>query len=129
MAIRPGSRRLLAALLGATWLLGLFASPLHQILVKHVLCAEHGQLVHASAHAQLDHSGAEQALWVSSEPHGDHDHCTHCSVAPQVTQAATPTVASPSDSGDGDQSDPTVIAEVRTSAARYRLAPKQSPPV
>lgn len=129
MALRPRSRRLLAALLGTTWLIGLFASPLHQLLVEHVRCAEHGQLVHAGDHADAGHALAEQALLIAAEAHGDHDHCDSCAVAPAIGDVEAPTLASSPGSGDGDQSDPTVVAVRAPSTDRYRIAPKQSPPV
>lgn len=130
MALRGSSRRVWAVLLGAVYLAGLLAGPLHLILVKHVRCSEHRQLVHASEHQDEARPGPAQRVFVANVVHSDHDHCASCALTVDTRTADARTLpAAPALGGDGDTSDPTVIANVHVASARYLVAPKQSPPV
>lgn len=138
------TRRVLALLLAGLYALSLTGSFLHQVLVQHVRCAEHGDLIHVADADRADH-----AAWTivpdaagtdtvdtgaldrgHSEDH-DHDHCTI------VAFSQTPTCTSEPRGGITprlfelqDEALPPALAMrgVVVDADRYRLAPKGSPP-
>lgn len=61
------------------WLFGSFASGLHALLVRHVVCEEHGQLVELDHHqAQAATEPSDDAVTVTAAAgHDSHDHgCT-----------------------------------------------------
>ncbi len=107
----------------------------HQFVVKHTVCAEHGELVHVADMAHPGETAAAQstarrpslASSNAAETHG-HDHCL--ALVPRrekaVLGAAQPTVAN---AGVGKPLRHDRPTEVRgTQVALYRLAPKNSPP-
>lgn len=58
------------------WLFGTFAGGLHALLVRHVVCAEHGEMVEVDRHG--DEVSAHEALdgdvIRAAVGHGEHDH-------------------------------------------------------
>ena len=138
-----GSRRirLTAGLVALCCLVGQLSGLAHMLLVQHVTCPEHGELVHSGAVAHTDVtdlaavSDATPATGLVSsgdataeEPAGHgHDHCLAAAhgrghvglggaaagaLAPSPALAGLPTDAAPHLAHD----------------ALYRLAPKTSPP-
>ncbi|MCB9741412.1 MAG: hypothetical protein H6741_29915 [Alphaproteobacteria bacterium] len=75
----------LSLLLGLTaWLLGLSAAQVHRLLVQHVVCAEHGDVL------ELDSSRAAPSDEVSITSKADHDHdCPLEGIATQSVAAQT----------------------------------------
>lgn len=137
-------RRALALLLAGVYVLSLSGSLLHQILVDHVRCADHGDLVHAAPGAH-DHQSfsvapvATAALAASdraTETHLDGHAHEHCAVAAFASMAATTSaivvVAAPSSPlppPDAPVLSPPAPHTPWTDRERFRLAPKGSPPV
>jgi hypothetical protein len=56
------------------WVLGSFASALHELVVQHVVCAEHGELVEAGqgGDALVAHGGGPELRAPAPEPAHDH---------------------------------------------------------
>lgn len=75
----PRIRSLVLALGLLTWILGLTAQQVHQLLVVHVTCPEHGEVVELSSDdepaAHAEQSGPSWQL-----PDGDLDHDQVCGV-------------------------------------------------
>ncbi|MEO8705182.1 MAG: hypothetical protein ABI867_34370 [Kofleriaceae bacterium] len=98
---------------------------LHHAAVRHVRCAEHGELVEAPVLAKHSIEGSQ----LVAVEDGDADADEHCAIAngqrsdarPSITHVvldAAPTIATP------------IVAAVtfHASVALYRTAPKTSPP-
>ena len=140
MLHRVCSRRASGVLLSALYLLALFASPLHLLLVEHERCSQHGEFVHSSEHTAAHQGLGSVALQqstpdlqppvlVASAAHGDHDHCSSCAAAPEAVTLVQPSTVDDAHGGDGEGSDPVHVAALMPTHTRYLLAPKQSPPV
>lgn len=131
----PLMRRALACFLAGVYAVGAFAGLVHVAAVEHERCAEHGEIMHASA--ALERAEHVLSLFDESrlrpgeraEKHGDHDHClimapssqevlalSHCVVVKplQVRVASVALALTGSDDAHGE--------------ALYRLAPKHGPP-
>lgn len=118
-------------------LLGLFlqgSSAVHMLLVAHVRCAEHGELIHATeprdrgsiAHTRTDRAAVEGMRHGSSE--AGHAHCPLSSqrreVLTRVLRAAVGlALRSPAPAW-------TILGQQHGSdgPSRFRVAPKNSPP-
>ena len=113
----------------------LLVAPLHQAVVRHVVCVEHGQAMHQEA--DLSATPAERAtspdrdhahavpLPATPEHGDDHDHCG----APQLTLSG----ARLSGQASIDDARASAASAVDTGAQYairdlYRVAPKTSPP-
>jgi hypothetical protein len=126
--MRVRVRRSGVALVAMLVVIAQLAGFAHEAAVRHVRCAAHGELVEATD------AGATSIFADSTAVHqagdrradADHDHCTiataiHAAAAvapPAWTGAASPPAAMVADGS---------VAAV-ASVARYRLAPKTSPP-
>lgn len=116
---------LMALIYSAAMLSGLF----HMVEVKHEVCADHGELVHASATTAPDHQDGDVTVaTLSSHDAGEHGHCgleTHldASARVEIPQAlgAPVLIAGPLSTPMSDQS-VLVVREVLDDA------PKQGPP-
>lgn len=110
------------------------SGPGHLWLVEHAQCPEHGDLMHGEAHA-----GSTPSSLLSNTPsfesHGgapsnaDHEHCPvaaerRWAVAPISGAQLAEALEVAEDSRWGP---PAIVA--RTGIARFRVAPKNSPPV
>lgn len=130
---RRRDRRSAALLLAVLLCAGQLAGLVHSLVVRHVRCAEHGEMVHSGEGAQLLSvagipEGASYAASAGSPSGEAHDHCAfwvhpreqsslrsaHCPVAP-------PFSAQPSGSEHRAATGPQVEL--------LHLAPKSSPPV
>jgi hypothetical protein len=128
--------RRLTVWVGLLCLSAQFASALHMLLVEHVRCAEHGELVHANGDKHEDHgsvsrdvSSSGPTIGVSSR-HADHghDHCLTCSERRKLAllPPMIPELRAPEDrfavlAPGWDAPFPSLRI--------YSLAPKTSPPV
>jgi hypothetical protein len=100
------------------------AGGLHLAIVKHEVC-DHGQVVHGD-HAEAEHDDASTAAFIA----GHDDAHEHCSV-PQAQggharSIATANVTPRFVKAAGEPR--ALLSATLPSAARYRFAPKQSPP-
>ncbi len=113
-----------------------FGSLAHLAFVRHGVCAEHGDLVHTFGDASEQHAVDTEGQGIDSASRGTqtggdgdaHDHCTLATTArdgaligAQAPAARTlaPTAAPRTPDSQLDRS---------IERARYRLAPKTSPP-
>jgi hypothetical protein len=122
-------RRGRALLLTGLLLAGQLAALAHVVLVTHVTCPEHGDLVHPRQGQAATRASA--AAWYPTSLGAGEEHADHCATALH----------------QGDRLTATPVPEVRTSAsvralpcprdttgetpllALFRLAPKTSPPL
>ena len=106
----------------------------HAAVVRHAVCADHGETVHAAERpgdgAPAPSAGGEGDGWTSAAPApaGSADEHEHCKLAATRTRLDPPalhgiTAASTVAAVLPDTDDPVPPAE-----ARFRLAPKSSPP-
>lgn len=122
--------RVLFALCTAALLLGDVFRGFHLLQVRHVVCAEHGELVDAENVATTSHaaSGRTEAL----PGNGDAHHHDHCGIAAAPARTAHLAVASAAPSVRPPSSRlfvPKSFVRVALSRAVLSYAPKQSPPV
>jgi hypothetical protein len=131
----PWYRRRARALLALLALLSVLAPAelLHFVLVQHVVCAEHGELVHESGVAHAAPAEGGGASGQGPGLHADavaHDH-EHCGVAAASREALAlppaPAVAAIS-AATSDALLSASRSAVSGSEALFRLAPKTSPP-
>jgi len=120
--------RVRAALTALGFVLASLLGTIHEARTRHVVCAAHGELIHADVTARVaDTAHSVLSALPGAPSHGD-EHCslasaTHQSrVAPRAPVLAVATAAL----------DPHVALAPRAvalpSAALYRTAPKTSPP-
>lgn len=142
MAPPPAARRRKALLRQLAVWVGLacacvqLSSALHLLLVEHVRCALHGELVHAEAHPQGGHRVAPRAaapggaVLHASRSEADHGH-EHCQVVSELRRLAVLPSAVPELSA----SQLAIASQALFAPARfcvpcvYSYAPKTSPPV
>ena len=97
----------------------------HHVAERHEVCAEHGELVHVEGGSLV----VVDAAKLSTDEH-ESEHGEHCAIA-----WSAPENRGQSDVGqrvrDANQATATrpAIERVEFDRARYRLAPKSSPPV
>lgn len=123
MNLRPS--RSVAALAVALLVLGHLQVSVHTSQVRHVICAEHGELVEAPELAGTidgERRLVEVTLGVDDDEHcpaaaGLRPHIVSNVVLAQIALLDTPPVASP----------PIAITRA-TALSGYRIAPKTSPP-
>lgn len=133
-AARPGGRIDAAGLLVlatvALYALGSISGLLHLALTRHEVCAEHGDLVHAThvhrVGPPVAASGPAVALPATPVPHG-HDHCGIAGHLRQRGLAAAEPELAPADGPAGWEPVAPVSVEHRP-IVPLRLAPKNSPP-
>ena len=122
----------LGLILSGMVLLGQVTTFVHLASVRHVTCAEHGELVHASddvvrvGAAQVDRPGV-RTLASSGEQHG-HDHCLNCALRRETL--TVPLSAQARVDATLSQLVLSANIEVRahSSWALLQAAPKTSPP-
>jgi hypothetical protein len=132
-----GSLRHAVALLAlACFGLGNLAAFAHELGERHVRCAEHGELIHVAPAGAVSQANVPRAIGPSGEigrsrsaASAEHDHC-FVSITSRVRAASFKTAAAilaPPPAGWAVRiaSDLVVV----DSQARFRLAPKASPPV
>jgi hypothetical protein len=128
----PRAQRIsLGLLVLLVYVAGSLASAAHLALVTHRVCSEHGELVHVehaqAAQAETPRTGACASVRAGSQGRPGHEHCGLAQGLPEVFDpvrgadvpgrpACTPAADEPR----------AVLRAPRE--ARYRLAPKHSPP-
>jgi hypothetical protein len=130
---RHSALRSLAAALAAVALVGQLASFAHLALVRHVTCAEHGELIEVGRERALTAAaphaaGAIVASTATSEAHG-HDHCL---LAPMRRDGLARVAPRALDCAHVDAYGTigrAVDRQVPPPIAVIRLAPKSSPPL
>jgi hypothetical protein len=107
------------------------ASFAHFALVKHAYCAEHGELVHPDAAPRggaTEHRSNGPGLYASEdEQHHGHDHCILNGHRREAV-LASPTAAVIQVPDRSSDVEPRLLW-APSSTPRFRIAPKQSPPV
>lgn len=126
--------RVWSALLCALFVVAQLASFAHEAFNSHVVCAEHGELIHVDrpALALADHgahAASHQLLGVSdSRAPRDHEHCGLAAANRERTlelHVQSSVAIAPADSPASIEVRRT---EDRSSIPLFLLAPKQSPP-
>jgi len=125
------TRRLSTLCLIVAYVAALFQGTAHEALTRHVVCSDHGDLVHVADvgdhHAASEGSRSEVPTLHGADPAGDeHDHCPFLVSLRQddVFEAPiVPTALGPAVRGDAPTASPRV-----SGVPLFRLAPKQSPP-
>lgn len=118
-------------LLGAQGLL----PALHQSLVSHRLCAEHGELVEAhESHAAVEVHAADaapgpEALAIQSVPGSDHDEHCDCVLGVFLTSGGATRGDGTAVASPGVLAPELAHAEAFATAEILSFAPKLSPPV
>jgi hypothetical protein len=126
--------RFAVALAGTLGLVALLSVELHYLLVQHVRCAEHGELVHASGSeagpgAALHTGHGVRVAPADADGALEDEHHDHCGVVTERAQPARGVIAVllPLTEPRGATISETV--GVRASVDVVLLAPKTSPPV
>lgn len=105
----------------------------HMLLVEHLRCVEHGELVHnsqAHAHVSAAHRDADLAA-VHATRDGDSDQAhEHCALSFDRRDALTSVDPAPLSAPPVDAVVGVVLTDafIAPTAARFRIAPKNSPP-
>lgn len=134
MRVRSAQRQIFSIALAALFVAAQLSSFTHELLVRHVTCPEHGELIHADeATASLPVSSddapalAYRATSVEVSGHG-HEHCSVCTARREQLFIAAPSAplvsAATLKEVVGVERGNCLPAPV----ALLRLAPKSSPP-
>ena len=100
----------------------------HLAFVKHVECAEHGEMVEVRAGSTIDHQDPVAAFHTDSAPAHGHDHCGIATLRRERTQShSVPVAVAPQPRTDLGRTLERAIAPP-PSIAILDLAPKNSPP-
>ena len=120
-------RRTLRALLVVTFVAGQVGAAAHNLLVSHVTCLEHGEVIHSGAPAEPDlGQPTERATRQGARGH-EHDVCL---IALHRRESAGPAVVVPISSAIPLIAPaPPIVAPPLRGQSVFRLAPKTSPPV
>jgi hypothetical protein len=130
---RPGRSRALACIgLVLLVLAGQLAGALHLSTVRHVPCAEHGELVHGEAPAgptEAPHDAPSGPTWRAALDGAGQGHA-HCCLALAKREWSACTAVPRVHGRDArpEISRRTGSERAHEQLARYALAPKQSPP-
>ena len=132
--IRPiASLRVLALALTAALVLTQTSSALHELLVPHRVCAEHGHRIHAgqTASPRVDRPDGSQGPAARSHRAAESDHHEHCAPPARPEPGGLPllraVVAMLAPIGQGSAFATTRVV-VHAGPAILLVAPKQSPP-
>ncbi len=131
MSTRRTTTQLAGLLLSGLVLSGQAATFAHLALVRHVTCAEHGELVHASDESVRrppTQAGATVDAFASTVDHHRHDHCLVCIFRRETSSGLVPVLQSAGLWRGVESAAAARPAVVGAAVARYRLAPKTSPP-
>ncbi|MBK7874141.1 MAG: hypothetical protein IPJ77_00025 [Planctomycetes bacterium] len=131
--VRRSSGPIVLAFLSLLYLVGEFVSLAHFAAERHAWCAQHGRLEHGSAaHACVSHLDREDTphadvVLQPCEPDEEHAACEYVDQglpksAPGLPRLAPVEFAAPSIVSSLPE------GRLVVEGARYRLAPKQSPP-
>jgi hypothetical protein len=131
---RHRSTRGFAALLAVVALAGQLASFAHLVVVRHVTCAEHGEMIEvgsAATSAAVTPHETPPAMRAAASPSAAHAH-EHCLISPMRRDRIAATALTSADPARVDTSATTAVAGDRAVAppiAAIVLAPKSSPPI
>jgi hypothetical protein len=128
------SLRWLALTLVAALLVTQMSSVLHELLVSHRVCAEHGHRIHANGTAEpgLDRQVSDRGPAAESSRAADSDHHDHCTAParpePTGVSLLRAAVATLAPIADEDRVAPERVT-FDAGPSLLLIAPKQSPPV
>jgi len=74
-----------AAFMAVVYLVGYLGAFLHTTMEVHVVCAEHGDLIHADDHHVHAETSSDRTELKAVNPHGDHHE--HCALAQLLRSA------------------------------------------
>jgi hypothetical protein len=118
--------RSLRFLLAVIFVAGQLGGAVHNLLVLHVTCLEHGEVIHSTAAPEAASPLGGVAL--RAERAHEHDVClVALHRRDQAQQAAPQAVVAPAQPEVREAAPPITAAEARDPL--FRLAPKTSPPV
>jgi len=126
--------RMVASILATVALVGQLTSFAHLVLVRHVTCAEHGELVelgHERTTAKSARQGQPSAVVSAvsdSDGHG-HDHCLIAPMRRDRVAAGTPASFDSAHIDAYGTIGVVVADEIAPPIALILLAPKNSPPL
>jgi hypothetical protein len=132
----PRRRGALALAVAGLWLVGQAAGTLHMLVVPHVFCAEHGELIESelspdvATEADVDDSASSALQRDPASLRGSHAH-EHCFVTSRAPRSTTSILRSRcAIDRVYFASRPAARADAphRSQGAVFRLAPKNSPP-
>lgn len=111
------------------------AQLMHFALVQHVVCSDHGELVHQSAsheaHAERADAGQEQgqgpALHADAGAH-DHEHCAFAATTREALALPPPHAVVTIGATARSAQLTAITSDALCCDALFRLAPKTSPP-
>jgi hypothetical protein len=130
-------QRYLALGLALFALIGQLSSSAHLLLVRHAVCPEHGELIHAASSepSRTEHTKAPEAKASLVQASADADELTdghgHCSIAAQRRERGVPNAASARVAASESivaRSAPAQQQVFAFGGALLLLAPKNSPP-
>jgi len=122
--------RVLAVLLGVTFVLSSLLGLIHEATTPHIRCAEHGELIHGEgtstvAASSTSHATIERGL-DGARP--DHEHCQLTCSGHELRSVPRPPVVGTAPSIAFElPAPPQHVVHVRGTTL-YRTAPKTSPP-
>jgi len=105
----------------------------HMLLVEHTRCAEHGELVHrgdSHEHVDSEHAHADVAALEGTPSQGSGEAHDHCGLSVD-RRGAVAAIVSPellTQTLEVEQGFAPADAQLVTRSARFRIAPKNSPP-
>lgn len=121
-----GLVRSLRFLLAVIFVAGQLGGAVHNLLVLHVTCLEHGEVIHSTAAPEAASPLGSVAM--RAERAHDHDVClVALHRRDQAQQAVPQAIVAPAQREGREITAPITIAQARDPL--FRLAPKTSPPV
>jgi hypothetical protein len=105
---------------------------LHHLLVRHAVCAEHGELVHAAELAEASSeagSESDAARPSHDEPEHEHEHCSMPGLSADPALVSAGPAAERQPLGALPASLPAASERAHSSLALLAFAPKLAPPV
>jgi hypothetical protein len=127
------SIRVQAAVTALVFVLSSLIGLVHEATTRHVVCAEHGELMHGALEtAERAAAGAPAQLGATRDPaipgaHG-HEHCSLTSTIHNVRVEPRPPALVPAPPVISDVGDAAPRAQRHRGDLVYRTAPKTSPP-
>ena len=115
-------------LLAVIFVAGQLGGAVHNLLVSHVVCLEHGDVIHSSAVAERVPVSPHRGIAASPVRGHEHDVCLIAlHRRDRVAQTAPAMALAPAPAQRPQSAPPRVVPP--PSARRFELAPKTSPPV
>jgi hypothetical protein len=115
-------------LLAVIFVAGQLGGAVHNLLVSHVVCLEHGEVIHSSAAPERQPASPHRGVAASPVRGHEHDVCLIALHRRERVAQTAPAVASAPAPADRSPIALAVVASAK-STRLFELAPKTSPPV